>query len=40
MAAPGSLLWFARFEARLAWRDALSMMTAGREGRQRKLAIG
>ena len=37
---PGSLLWFARFEARLAWRDALSMMTAGRLGRQRKLALG
>src|SRR6185503_7306494 len=37
---PGSLLWFAHFEARLAWRDALSMMTAGRLGRQRKLALG
>src|SRR5262245_54067253 len=37
---PGSLLWFARFEARLAWRDTLSMMTAGRFGRQRKLALG
>jgi len=40
MSPPGSLLWFARFEARLAWRDALSMLTAGRIGRQRKLAIG
>jgi ABC-2 type transport system permease protein len=40
MSTPGSLLWFARFEARLAWRDALSMMTAGRLGRQRKLALG
>jgi len=40
MAAPGSLLWFARFEARLAWRDTLSMMTAGRLGRRRKLAVG
>ena len=40
MSPPGSFLWFARFEARLAWRDALSMLTAGRIGRQRKLAIG
>ena len=40
LSQPGSLLWFARFEARLAWRDALSMLTAGRIGRQRKLALG
>ncbi len=40
METAGSFLWFARFEARLAWRDALSMITAGRVGRQRKLAIG
>ena len=38
--APGSLLWFARFEARLAWRDALSMMTAGRLGSRSKLVLG
>jgi ABC-2 type transport system permease protein len=38
--APGSLLWFARFEARLAWRDALSMMTGGHVRRRRTLAIG
>ena len=40
METAGSFLWFARFEARLAWRDALSMIAAGRVGRQRKLAIG
>jgi len=33
MSAPGSLLWFARFETRLAWRDLLAMMTAGRRDR-------
>jgi ABC-2 type transport system permease protein len=37
---PGSLLWFARFEARLAWRDGVAMMTAGRAGRARTLAFG
>jgi ABC-2 type transport system permease protein len=37
---PGSLAWFARFEARLAWRDVLSMMAAGRVARPRKLLIG
>jgi ABC-2 type transport system permease protein len=40
MSAPGSLLWFARFETRLAWRDALSMMTGGHAGRRLKLVIG
>lgn len=40
MSPPGSLLWFAHFEARLAWRDTLSMLTAGRIGRQGKLALG
>ena len=40
IAAPGSLLWFAAFEVKLAWREAFSMMTAGRPGRRRKLAIG
>lgn len=38
--APESLPWFARFEARLAWRDTLSMMKAGRLSPQRKLALG
>ena len=37
---PGSLLWFAQFEARLAWRDVVAMMTAGRPGRARTLAFG
>src|SRR5262245_60270018 len=40
MSTPGSLAWFARFEARLAWRDVLSMTTAGRLGRRGKLALG
>jgi ABC-2 type transport system permease protein len=46
MSRPGSLLWFARFEARLAWRDALSMLSGGRRlrpglpTRRRKLALG
>ncbi len=40
MSTPGSLLWFARHEMRLAWRDALSMMTAGRRDRERIVAIG
>jgi ABC-2 type transport system permease protein len=31
--APGSVWWFARHELRLAWRDALSLMTA--RGRRR-----
>jgi ABC-2 type transport system permease protein len=33
MAHPGTALWFARHEWRLAWRDWLSMMTAGRRER-------
>jgi ABC-2 type transport system permease protein len=36
----GSLLWFARHELRLSWRDTLSMMTGGRRGREKKVAIG
>lgn len=39
MSAPGSLVWFARHELRLAWRDVLSMMTAGRRDRERLVAI-
>ena len=35
----GSLTWFANHEIRLAWRDWLSMMTAGRRGRERVVAI-
>src|SRR5947209_9374448 len=37
--APGSLTWFANHELRLAWRDFLSMMTAGRRGRERIVAL-
>ncbi|MGB6965698.1 MAG: permease, partial [Xanthobacteraceae bacterium] len=33
MAHPGTALWFAQHEWRLAWRDWLSMMTAGRRER-------
>ena len=40
MTASGSLAWFARHELRLAWRDTLSMMTAGRRDRERKVAAG
>lgn len=40
MSQPGSLLWFARHEARLSWRETLSMMTAGRPDRERKVAFG
>src|SRR3989440_4339355 len=36
--APGSLTWFANHELRLAWRDWLGMMTAGRRGRERIVA--
>lgn len=40
MSQPGTLTWFARHEWRLAWRDWLSMMTAGRRRRGRSIAIG
>ena len=40
MSTPGTLTWFARHECRLAWRDWLSMMTAGRRRRARSIAIG
>jgi ABC-2 type transport system permease protein len=36
---PGTLAWFARHELRLAWRDWLSMMTAGKRRRARTVAI-
>jgi ABC-2 type transport system permease protein len=35
----GTLTWFAQHECRLAWRDWLSMMTAGRRRRTRTVAI-
>ena len=40
MIAPGSTVWFARHESRLAWRDWLAMMTAGKSARRRAVAIG
>ncbi len=39
MSAPATLTWFARHEFRLAWRDGLAMMTAGRRTRARTLVI-
>jgi ABC-2 type transport system permease protein len=35
-----ALKWFARHELRLAWREWLAMMTAGRHGRKRAAIIG
>src|ERR1041385_4486497 len=35
----GTITWFANHELRLAWRDWLSMMTAGRRGRERIVAF-
>ncbi len=40
MAAPGSLVWFARHELRLAWRDWLAMMTGGRRVRLFGFLVG
>jgi len=37
--APGTLTWFAHHESRLAWRDWLSMMTAGRRRRVGTVAV-
>ena len=39
MNPPGTLVWFARHEFRLAWRDWLSMVTAGGRTRVRTVAI-
>jgi hypothetical protein len=36
---PGTLVWFAQHEFRLAWRDWLSMVTAGGRTRARTVAI-
>jgi len=33
MSAPGTIAWFAHHEFRLAWRDFVAMMTAGRRAR-------
>jgi ABC-2 type transport system permease protein len=40
MTSPAALAWFARHEIRLAWREWLAMMTAGRRFRTRSTAIG
>ena len=40
MIAPGSTVWFARHESRLAWRDWVAMMTAGKRARRRAVALG
>lgn len=39
MIRAGTLPWFAQHECRLAWRDWLSMMTAGRRARERTVII-
>ncbi len=39
MTHPGTLVWFARHESRLTWRDWLSMMTAGGRWRKQTVAI-
>ena len=40
MIAPGSTIWFVRHELRLAWRDWVAMMTAGKRARRRAVLIG
>jgi ABC-2 type transport system permease protein len=40
MIQSGTAIWFARHESRLAWRDWLAMMTAGRRARLRSVVIG
>jgi ABC-2 type transport system permease protein len=39
MSSTTALAWFARHELRLAWREWLAMMTAGRRGRKRAALI-
>jgi ABC-2 type transport system permease protein len=36
---PGTVLWLARHELRVTWRDWIAMMTAGRRRRFRRVAI-
>ena len=38
-AQPGTAVWFAQHETRLVWRDWISMMTAGRRERLRRVTI-
>ena len=40
MSRPGTIAWFARHEIRLAWRDFLAMITAGRRRRTVAIVIG
>jgi ABC-2 type transport system permease protein len=40
MTSAAALTWFARHEIRLAWREWMAMMTAGRRWRKRSTAIG
>ena len=40
MSSTADLSWFARHEIRLAWREGLAMLTAGRMGRKRTAIIG
>ena len=40
MTQPGTAVWFARHESRLAWRDWVAMMTAGKAARRRRVALG
>ena len=40
MSSAAALTWFARHELRLAWREWLAMMTAGRRGRKRRAVVG
>jgi ABC-2 type transport system permease protein len=40
MSSAAALSWFARHEIRLAWREWLAMMTAGRRGRKRFAVAG
>jgi ABC-2 type transport system permease protein len=40
MTQPGTIGWFAQHESRLAWRDWLSLMTAGSRRRARTVVIG
>jgi ABC-2 type transport system permease protein len=40
MSSSADLTWFARHEIRLAWREGLAMLTAGRKGRKRTAIVG
>jgi ABC-2 type transport system permease protein len=40
MIQSGTAVWFAGHESRLAWRDWIGMMTAGKRARRRSVAIG